>query len=88
MRCAIHLKSQVIYTQRHAHDALFYLPYMAGSMIGIAHAMHDSPEMVGDTYAASLTRRAVDLPYKAGSIMGIADAMREKPAMAGDTHAA
>jgi hypothetical protein len=50
--------------------------------------MCDSPDMAGDLFAASLTRRAVDLPYKAGSIMGIADAMREKPAMAGDTHAA
>jgi hypothetical protein len=81
MRCAIHLKSQVIYTQRHAHDALFYLPYMAGSMIGIADAVRDSPEMPGNTYAASFTRRAVDLPYMAGSMIGIAHAMRDSPEM-------
>ena len=46
-------------------------------MIGIAEAMRNSPDMAGDLFAASLTRRAVDLPYKAGSIMGIADAMRK-----------
>ena len=45
--------------------------------MGIADAMREKPAMAGDTHAASLTRRAVDLPHKAGSIMGIADAMRK-----------
>jgi hypothetical protein len=52
---------------------------MAGNLIGIADAMRDSPEMTGDTYTASPTRRAVDLPYMAGSITGIADATRDSP---------
>ena len=38
------------------------LPYMAGNMIGIAHARRDSPEITGDIYTASCTRRDVDLP--------------------------
>ena len=44
-------------------------------MTCIADAMCDIPEVTGDTHAASITRRAVDLPYKAGSIIGIADPM-------------
>ena len=54
---------------------------MAGSMIGIADAVRDSPEMPGNTYAASFTRRAADLPYMAGSMIGIAHAMRDSPEM-------
>ena len=55
------------------------MPYMAGSMVGIADAMRDAPLITGDTYVASLTRRASDLPYMAGSMIGIADAMRDTP---------
>ena len=57
-------------------------------MTCIADAMCDIPEVTGDTHAASITRRAVDLPYEASSIMGIADPMPDSPDMAGDTHAA
>ena len=52
---------------------------MAGNMIDIADAMHESPDMAGDAFAASLTRRTVDLPYMAGSIKSIADVMRDSP---------
>jgi hypothetical protein len=48
-------------------------------MVGIADAMRDAPLITGDTYVASLTRRASDLPYMAGSMIGIADAMRDTP---------
>ena len=61
---------------------------MAGSMIGIADAVRDSPEMPGNTYAASFTRRAVDLPYMAGNMIGIADAMRDSPEITGDIYTA
>ena len=55
---------------------------MAGSMVGIADAMRDAPLITGDTYVASLTRRASDLPYMAGSMIGIAEAMRDAPEIA------
>jgi hypothetical protein len=48
--------------------------------------MRDSPDMAGDTRAASLVRHTVDLPYKVGSIMGIADAMCDSPDMTGDIY--
>ena len=57
-------------------------------MVGIADAMRDAPLITGDTYVASLTRRASDLPYMAGSMIGIADAMRDSPDMAGEVFAA
>ena len=41
--------------------------------------MHEPPDMAGDAFAASLTRRTVDLPYMAGSIKSIADVMRDSP---------
>ena len=77
-RCTNHLIWQVIHTQRHSRRNVD-LPYMAGNMIDIADAMHESPDMAGDAFAASLTRRTVDLPYMAGSIKSIADVMRDSP---------
>ena len=50
--------------------------------------MRDSPDMAGDTRAASLVRHTVDLPYKVGSIMGTADVMCDSPDMAGNLFAA
>ena len=35
--------------------------------------MRDSPDMAGEVFAASFTRRTVDLPYMVGSINGIAE---------------
>jgi hypothetical protein len=55
---------------------------MVGSMLCIADAMRDTPDMAGDIYEASLTQRAAELPYMAGSIVCIADAMRNTPEMA------
>ena len=50
--------------------------------------MRDSPDMAGDTHAASLVRRNVNLPCMAGNMIGIADAVCDTPVVTGDAFAA
>ena len=50
--------------------------------------MRDSPDTAGDTHAASLVRRNVNLPCMAGNMIGIADAVCDTPVVTGDAFAA